>query len=444
MRSLQGRLTFGMLSGLIAVFAVQWLVVSLAITLVTENYVESRLQHEVEALLGALTFDDAGHPVLDTATVTPIYRQIFSGHYFRITAGGTELRSRSLWDTDIKVPTEPAGASQRIHRDGPEGQRLLVLAQGFQKQGVNVTIAVAEDLSPVLADIQRFRVGYTVLTVLILGVLVLVQRITVRNALRPLERTRQELARLEQGSVQALDEDVPMEMRPLVHEVNRLLTLTVRRLQRSRNAVGNLAHALKAPLTVLTQVAHDTEAEDNQTLRSAVEYQTDAMRRLVERELRRARLAGEGPAGSQFQAQPEITALVAALRRIHQGRQLDIETRIPADHRFAGDREDMLELLGNLLDNACKWARHRVRITVEPVPGLTAVIEDDGPGIAPDQSEALLRRGNRLDESAEGHGLGLSIVRDIVQQYGGRLELTRSEDLSGLRARVALPPAGQA
>jgi signal transduction histidine kinase len=163
------------------------------------------------------------------------------------------------------------------------------------------------------------------------------------------------------------------------------------------------------------------------------------MRRMIDRELKRARLAGEGPSGARFLVESEVPPLMDALRQMYREKNLKLESRIPAAHSFAGDREDMLELIGNLLDNACKWARNRVRLTVETAPGLAVAIEDDGPGVSSGQLDRLIKRGVRLDESAAGHGLGLSIVNDIIRQYGGELDFDRSPDLHGLRVRVRLP-----
>ncbi|MEJ2344542.1 MAG: ATP-binding protein [Gammaproteobacteria bacterium] len=441
MNSLQGRLTVGLLTSLIVVFVLQLMLVSLAIRKVTENYVVSRLDHENENVLSALSFNAAGAPVLDTSRLGQVYHRPFSGHYFRVATTEHVLRSRSLWDRDLNIPNQAPGTHTRIYTRGPQHQELLVLAEGYRKQGVAVTIAAAEDISPVLADIRWFQISYALLTGAVLIALVIAQRVLVRRSLRPLEQARENLARLESGAAQEMDEAVPREIRPLVQEINRLVQVTVQRLTRSRNAVGNLAHALKTPLTVLTQLSRESAAGDDPERRQTLETQIGAMRRMIDRELKRARLAGEGPSGARFLVESEVPPLMDALRHMYREKNLQLESRIPAAHSFAGDREDMLELIGNLLDNACKWARSHVRLTVETAPGLAVAIEDDGPGVSSGQLDQLIRRGVRLDESAAGHGLGLSIVSDIVRQYGGDLGFDRSPDLHGLRVRVRLPAA---
>lgn len=442
MTSLQDRLTAGLLSTLVAVFAIQWLLVSVAIERITENYIVSRLEHEIESLLVALNVDNQGQLQLDSDRLNLVFRQPFSGHYYRILVDGESLRSRSLWDQEMKVPTISPGDVRELHMTGPQDQPLLLLVRGFQKGGHDLTIAVAEDLSPIQRDITGFQVRYAVLTAAVLAALILIQRMLVRRSLRPLRRTRADLRDLEQGKVRRLDESVPDEIRPMVHEINRLIDITIERLRRSRNAVGNLAHALKTPLTVISQISQDPALRAHGELRRSLDTQIHTVRRLIERELKRARLAGQGPVGSRFVVERELPPLMQALRQVYADKALELEMELPEHHDFAGDREDILELLGILLDNACKWARHQVRLTADQAPGFSFRIEDDGPGVSDAQLAGLAQRGRRLDENTEGHGLGLSIAKDIVDQYKGTVEYGRSRRLGGFQVTVQLPPQG--
>jgi len=440
MESVRGRLSLGLLASLVLVFLAQWALVSVAIQRVTENYIASRLTHEIENLLGALTIAPQQAPTLDRRRINPFYERPFSGHYFRIVNGDRVLRSRSLWDRDLDVPQIEAGERLRMHREGPEGQPLLVLAEGFRKQGVALTVAVAEDLSAVHADIARFQRQYALASAASLIVLVVLAGAVVRRSLAPLERARRSVAQLHEGKVAKLQENVPAEIRPLVREINRMMDLTRQRLERSRTATGNLAHALRTPLTSLARLRDEPALAQHPDLRGELDRQVHAMAALIERELKRARLAGGTVAGVRFVPARELPDLVAALTRMHHLRDLRIETEIAPEAEYQGDREDMLELFGNLLDNACKWARRRVRLQVRPGPGLDFTVEDDGPGVADDDLGALTERGMRLDETTEGHGLGLAIVRDIIEQHGGELHLGRSESLGGLQVVVRLPP----
>jgi len=203
--------------------------------------------------------------------------------------------------------------------------------------------------------------------------------------------------------------------------------------------LGNLAHALKTPLTLLTRLADDPMLERSTALRERLLQHVGSLNRLVERELKRARLAGGAAPGQYVDLQQEIGSLVVALKRIYRDKPLDIRCEIRDGARFPGDREDLLELLGNLMDNACKWAKERVLVTLEQGEKLTLRVEDDGPGCPGDLLDELLRRGVRVDEARAGHGLGLAIARDVVTSYGGEIMLGRSAALGGFEAVIRLP-----
>lgn len=445
MTTLKNRLGLGLAASLLLMFALQWLAVAGALRHLSESHLRSRLAHDAEAVLAGLARRPDGRFVLDPARLGPIYAQPFSGHYYRVEAPGQVLRSRSLWDEDLDVPPARPGETALRHAAGPQHQSLLVLARGYEVAGRAITVAVTEDLGPLERELRRFRIAYAVVSAIALAVLLLVQGGIVELTLRPLRRARADLARLERGEIDALDDRVPGELVPLVRELNRLLAVLRARLARSRQALGNLAHALKTPLTLLTDLADHPAVRAAPEVREKLAAQTAALGRLVERELSRARLAGPAAGTRSIDLATEVPALVEALESIHRERALAIETVLPGHTRLALDREDLLELLGNLLDNACKWARGRVRLEIERVTGpatkaetLRLTVEDDGPGLPEADTAAALARGARLDESVPGHGLGLAIVRDIVESYGGTLALDRSP-LGGLRARVELP-----
>ncbi len=441
MNSIQGGLTVRLLGSLVAVFLFQWLLVSYAIHRVAENYVLSRLEHDAESLLVALSITGEDAPTVDTTRLNPVYYRPFSGHYYHVILPQTALRSRSLWDEDLDLGSEPLARDQHRHTPGPQGQHLLVLVRRYRKQGVPVTVALAEDLTPIERDILGFWTRYALLTFAMLAVLVILQRRTVRRALRPLAQAQANLAHLDRGQIKELDENVPAEIRPLVREINWLVRITGERLTRSRNALGNLAHALKTPLTVLTQLTKDKTLQADPDLVRRLEKQTDTLRDLTERQLRHARLAGEGTPGACFAVAAELSDLIEALEHIYQEKRLDIQSQIPSGLTFAADREDMLELTGNLLDNACKWARDTVRVSVESDHDFKFKVEDDGPGAPPEALSRLTQRGVRLDESTDGHGLGLAIACDIVQHYGGTMRFGRSELLGGFLVQLHLPAA---
>lgn len=440
MRSLQARLAFGLMVSLIVLFALEWLIVRSSIQALTDDYVASRLEQATTSLLALLTFDKDGQPVMATSRLDPLYRRPFSGHYFYIRAsGGHVMRSRSLWDDDPEVPALSTGATARLHTTGPKGQQLLVLASSFQKQGHAVTVAVAEDLAPLGQELWKFEARYVFVSIIILMLLITVQTLIVRFGLLPLSRVRRDIARLEEGEIDQLGEAVPAEVRPLVREMNRLLRTLEQRLKRSRNALGNLAHALKTPFTLLMQLAESKDMQVVPQLREQLIEHTTVLRQRLERELRRARLAGAATSRQRLRLGEEIPHLLSVLQNIYQEKRLDIETRMPSQAVFVGDREDLLELLGNLLDNACQWARQKVILTLQEQSDLTMVIEDDGPGCPPEVLKQLAQRGVRVDENIPGHGLGLAIVKDIVEQYGGDIHFGPSPQLGGFQVCVTLP-----
>jgi signal transduction histidine kinase len=395
-----------------------------------ESFIASRLEHDAEALIARLDIRarDIGRGL------PPVYNQPLSGHYFLVRfEDERELRSRSLWDHPWEIKKLPPGATAVTMADGPQDQRLLVWRGGYEKQGVAFTVAAAEDISPVVHALWRFLEVGLLVAFIVAAAFLWVQRALLRRGFQRLETVRSDLGRLRRGEAVKLQEDVPSEVRPLVREINGLIDSWGAHLERSRNALGNLAHALKSPLGLILQHSESDPGA------APVAEQANRMRQLIDRELRRARLAGKGTAGRRFAPRRDLEDMVATIRSLHADKALELETRVEAPEHLPFDQEDMLELLGNLLDNAAKWARRRVRVELVVATDLRVTIEDDGPGVEPADAQLIEARGSRLDESVPGHGLGLAIVGDIVRLYGGRLSLGRSQELGGLAIEVELP-----
>jgi signal transduction histidine kinase len=223
-----------------------------------------------------------------------------------------------------------------------------------------------------------------------------------------------------------------------VAQINHLLAHTEDSLKRSRNALGNLGHALKTPLAVLLSLASSEQLEAHPQLRKTLKEQLQQVEQRLNRELNRARLSGDALPGALFDCDAEFPGLLATLNMIH-GEHLALSYRAPPGLQLPWDREDLLELLGNLLDNACKWADAEARVSVaETANGYELSVEDDGPGIPEERRDQVFGRGTRLDEQTHGHGLGLGIVRDIVDSWGGKLSLLESQ-WGGLKVAIELP-----
>ena len=435
MRSIQRRLSLGLISvmvivGLVLAQTSLWL-----FEVGLQRYLEAGLRNDSENLLVALVRGPGGVQ-LDEQRLSPAYQRPFSGHYFRIDFSDNHWRSRSLWDQEL--PQLPQAGLKGNLQLGPEGQQLLVLRSDYKRFGQSISISVAQDYTPVRESFRLMRQVGLVLGLAALLLILILQRVTVRRALRPLETAREQIAQLQQGQRSQLDTQVPVELEPLVAQINHLLAHTEDSLKRSRNALGNLGHALKTPLAVLLSVASSEQLKDQPQLAKLLREQLQQVQQRLNRELNRARLAGETLPGALFDCDSELPGLLATLNMIH-GEHLELSYQVRPGLQLPWDREDLLELLGNLLDNACKWADAEVRLSIEQTPEcFQLIVEDDGPGIPEAQRDQVFSRGTRLDEQTDGHGLWLAIVRDIVDVCGGTWRLQESP-LGGLKVLIELP-----
>jgi signal transduction histidine kinase len=296
---------------------------------------------------------------------------------------------------------------------------------------------VAGDLAKVETDIAEFN-GTLFWSFVILGAgLIIAIFIQVRVGLQPLRRVARALGRIRDGQARRLEGSFPAEIAPLASELNSLIEHSAEVVARARTHVSNLAHFLKTPLSVLSSEASAQPGP----LADAVSRQVTSMRRQVDHYLSRARTAGAVDVlGNRTAVKPVLEDLARVLRRIHVDRKLEIDIDCPSALAFRGERQDLEEMAGNLMDNACKWAHRRITVKATALAGNTFEIrvDDDGPGLEPEERERALERGERLDESVPGSGLGLAIVRDIAKLYGGNFVLGDS-DAGGLDARLTLP-----
>ncbi|MCF6329645.1 MAG: ATP-binding protein [Henriciella sp.] len=433
--SMERRLQVGLAMFLLLLTVVLWGAVNRSFHLLVEDIIVSRLMDDSENMIAALE-PDSSRTKVHWRRINSIYNEANSGHYYQFSfADGRTITSPSLWDKMLEVPQLAMGREARYRTTGPNGENLQVWARHFTKDGYDITLAVAEDRTPVHQHRQRFkRVFALVLIGGFLGVLLL-QSWLVRRAFRQLAPLQRDLQLVELGQRDTLTEAVPDEVKPLVSGFNRLLELLARRLTRSRNALGNLAHALKGPLSLLLQSLDGIKGPEGAQARA----QAARIQKLIGRELKRARLAGQGVTTQRFAAGQEMPDMAGLLKQVHSNKDLDIHCDIPDDLPLFGDREDMLELIGNVLDNACKWAHGKVHVRFSDGESYRILIEDDGAGVTAEQLERMTARGVRFDEDTEGSGLGLSIARDIVGLYGGTLRFARSADFGGLSVAMDFP-----
>lgn len=423
---------------LLAGLLLQWFVADRTIVYVVESEMESRLRHDADTLLASVQLSETGQLRCDPRSPGTIYSTAYSGHYYVIDARGQRIHSASFGGTPPFEP-RPVTTESIDHVVGPRGQPLLVLTTRADVNGEPMTLSLGEDLSLLRRDLVRFRLRFLALSLAVLAVAMVLQAREVRWVVRKLGSIREAVLQVQRHGTRVPTHDTPVEIRPLIEEINRLLAFVERRLQQSRTAIGNLSHALKTPLAALFRLLDDPRLASAPDLKHTLQEQADAIHLRIERELRRARLAGEGPTAAMFDARAELPALIQLLGQIHRDKALSIEWSAP-HASLPYDRQDLVELLGNLADNACKWARAQVRIEIRERKGFDVVVSDDGPGCSPEDLESLGVRGRRADESVPGHGFGLAIARDIAEFAGGRLAFARSEPLGGLEVTAHLPP----
>jgi signal transduction histidine kinase len=438
MTSLRARLGLGLVSSLVVMIGLLWLTVGISVRILMEEQLASRLAHDAESLLGGLSIDTAGHASLDSRRIQGIYQQPYSGHYFQVDVEGELLRSRSLWNAVLPVPRVALGETRMDFITGPQQQALLLWTRGFRKQDRMVQIAVAEELDAMLAAMQGFRLRLAAWSLTLLFLLLLIQRYIVARSLRRVSAAADDVVRLEQGDISALDERVPDEVRPLVAAINKLLQRQQQRLLRSREALGNLAHGIKTPLTVLQQLIREKIPPDDVEAHAQMQRYSRQINEQVDQSLRRARLAGDSLGASHFDLRKDLPPLVDTLNRLHRDKSIVFRQRTDGAVTLPMEQQDGMELLGNLLDNAWKWAHSRVLLTVEHDTQWRILVEDDGPGIDATGLQLLAQRGMRQDENIPGHGIGLSIVKSLVEELAGTLQFQASPSLGGLQVSITL------
>jgi two-component system sensor histidine kinase PhoQ len=445
MASVSQRLLISVTVLLLLFFGVMAFVLDARFQHVAQNSLRELLDTQMVALIALAEPDASGHIVpqlrddAESRLTTP-----GSGLYAAVSEGGDDpyWRSPSAAGSlqQFGPPQEPGARDFRYLEDS-RGAQLAVVSRGVQWEDAgDLTFTVATDMAPYDAQVSDFRrgllKGFAALAVSLLLALALL----LRWALAPLRRLATQIRAMERGERESLDDRWPSELGGVVANLNTLLTSERTRIGRYRDTLGNLAHSLKTPLAVL-RASFGAGAPGAEQ----VNAQVDRMNAIVEHQLRRAVTSGGASVGRHsVEVLPIATDLRGAMLKAHAKKDFSLEVAVPADVLFVGDRDDLMEALGNLMDNAAKWCRSRIRVGAQLQAGVGAgqklwiVVEDDGPGVPAADRERVQGRGARADESTPGHGLGLAMVRDMAEMYGGQLNIGES-GFGGARVELRLP-----
>jgi signal transduction histidine kinase len=443
-------------------WATAWTVVILIITGIAlstlyRHAVERAFDRRLDVYLRTLVADvaspeDSGDK-FPQSIGEPLFELPLSGWYWQVTRLDSKTpevhSSRSLWDSNLPRLAADRSAAESEYRQGyargPEDQDLRLVERSIDLGADGrYFVAVAGDAAEIDEETHNFsRAIFITFTALTMALL-LTTALQVRFGLAPLTRISESLAAIRSGRAERLEGEFPVEIAPLARETNALIEANREIVERARTHVGNLAHALKTPLSV---IVNEAATRGSDSLAQKVLEQADIMRDQVARQLERARLAARSTRiGALVNVPPVVTALARSMEKLHREREIAIDVDVPEQAHFHGEQQDLEEMVGNLVDNGCKWARSRVAIEVltDQLAGegekarVRIIVDDDGPGLSPSQREQVALRGQRLDETKPGSGLGLSIVVELARLYGGVLTLGTAP-IGGLRAELALP-----
>jgi two-component system sensor histidine kinase PhoQ len=454
-RSLSARLLASVSILLIVFFGITIVALYLMFRDWSGQALRDQLEVRLLALISASEEDTEGGLQPTPQLAEPRFKNPSSGLYGEILRGDgyPSWRSNSLTGTGLEFPTDlKAGQRRFVELRRGDGAPVLALSMGIQWESDDgrsrsFVYVVAEDLQPYYAQLEQFRDRlfgwFTVLMLILLGALALL----LRRGLSPLRRVEKEIEAIEAGRLLEVSSGYPRELLGITTNLNTLLRIERERLARYRNTLGNLAHSFKTPLAVMRNLLNSQQSRDIPAV-TQLQEQVSRMDDIVKYQLRRAAAsAGSGLATAPVDVYEVLSGLRGALLKVYAERGLTCDLRVADGCLFFGDREDLTEIAGNLLDNAFKWARSQVRLTAEPIgsasarrEGLLLVVEDDGPGIPASERARVLDRGARLDERVSGQGIGLSVVNELVQLNRGTITVDVSA-LGGARIEVRLEPA---
>lgn len=445
MASLKRRLVVAASSALIVTLSLSGVVLDKAFRDTSQALAEERLQAYVYAVLAAADENLDGELRVLEAPADPQLTTPDSGLYARlITSEGEALwASPSMLGKKLTLPRggTPGLLQFAPGRDGDDVElnaaTMAIIWEHLDGQQRQYAVQVAEHRGPYLERLRAFRGNLLIWFSAAAVVTLLAQVAVLAWGLAPLRRAADELADVRAGRRARIEGIFTDELQPLTDSINRLIDASEQRLKRYRDALGNLAHTLKTPLAVM----RSSQEENVETLRRTIDEQVERMDRAVAYHLKRAAASGQLALGPAVVVKDMVDSLLGAMGKVYADRSLQLVNSVSAEARFHGDEGDLMEVLGNLVDNANKWATSEVSVSarVESSATLVIEIEDDGPGIRPTQAQELLERGARADPDTPGHGIGLAVVQQLVcEVYGGTLEFLPREGTTGLNARITL------
>jgi signal transduction histidine kinase len=445
-RSLRARLVIGALIWITVGVSAAGIFISALFRQHATELADSEMRAHLEELGSLIDISPQGQPELYRALSDPRFSQLGSGYSWQVSRQGKQLiKSTSASTDDLPIPDDPLVTGQIRKLTVPSGRETMIVYETlFSPVSGSDPLRLQVNVDSGIIDrvLRTFNIALAISLVLLAAALSTAAALQVVFGLQPMARLGRALRAIRAGKTTHLPKSFPLEVQPVVDDLNSLIDVNGQMVVRARAQAGNLAHALKTPLAVLTDEAYQLQNRGQGDAAQVILQQCQRMERQIDYQIARARAAASRSVpGVNAPLQPAVANIVSAMKRLYAAKELMFDVAIASDCVAMCDPMDLNEMLGNLIDNACKWSKKRVAISgqIDERAGQAIVaVEDDGPGLPPESREMVFQIGQRLDERVPGSGLGLSIVRDLAQLYGGEIRLEDS-GLGGLRAVLRLP-----
>jgi signal transduction histidine kinase len=435
--SVKGTLLLLLLPAGIGLIAIAWLVQGLLLERMSREFVEGRLKDEVAFLEHHIRQAEGQIDMLQTGDY---FEEVFH-HAFAIKSPDQTVISPQSWSpllSPLLQPDEQKSIRVNNAKISNAPSDILAYRKSFSVKDIPITVIVSEDMGALQNSQAELHAWTAIVSILLIFLLVGIIWFGINQSMRPVVSLQAALKRLQSGEISRINARAPEEFRPLVQQLNQLLDSLDQRLERSRDALANLSHSVKTPIAAVRQILEDTERALPLALREEMAARLNDIDRQLEAEMRRSRFAGP-QVGKSAQPVKQARDLLWMLGRLYPDKTFELSTGVSEERRWPFEEHDLNEILGNLLDNAGKWSRRCIELSLRETRGqMRIVISDDGPGVAESALGSLGTRGLRLDEQTPGHGLGLAIVAEIVQKYQGSLAFTQ-KDSQGFVATVEVP-----